>query len=286
MAGVTQGSNLGPLVFLIYINEMKFNTKLFADDMSLFTIVNDKNESAYILNNDLLLISRWTCNWKIVFNPDPIKPVQEVIFSRKKQFQTHPTISLNNIQVERASYQKHLGIILDENLNFKQYVDNVISKINKGIFVINQLCHSLPRKSLITIYNAFLRPLISYGDIICDQPQKQSFCEKLESLQYKAALAITGTTQGTSREKIYQDLGLESLKTKRWYRRLSCMFKIINKAPNYLLNLIQKNQHTNTNRINRIPNCHFREDCFKYSFFPSTWTLIWVLVSSRLLVFP
>ena len=73
-------------------------------------------------------------------------------------------------------------------------------------------------KSLITIYKAFLRPLIDYGDIIYDQPQNESFCEKLESAQYKTALAITGAIQGSSREKLYQKLGLESLKSRRWYR--------------------------------------------------------------------
>ena len=56
----------------------------------------------------------------MIFNPHSSKPDQEVLFLRKKQFQSHLTISLNNIQVERASYQKHLGIILDEKLNFKQ----------------------------------------------------------------------------------------------------------------------------------------------------------------------
>ena len=89
------------------------------------------------------------------FNSGPRKPAQKVISSRKKQFQSHPTIGLNNIQVERASYQKHFRIILDEKLNFKQHVDNAISKTNKGISVIKKLCHSLPRKSLITICKAF-----------------------------------------------------------------------------------------------------------------------------------
>ena len=64
----------------------------------------------------------------------------------------------------------------------------------------------------MTIYKAFLRPLIDYGDIIYDQPQNESLCEKLES----AALAITGTIQGTSHDKIYQELELESLKSRRW----------------------------------------------------------------------
>ena len=78
LAGVPQGSILGPLLFLIYfndlLNDLKSNAKLFADDTSLFTIEKDKKESANILNNDLLLISRWAYNWKMLFNPDPTKP--------------------------------------------------------------------------------------------------------------------------------------------------------------------------------------------------------------------
>ena len=89
LAGVPQGSILGPLLFLVYINDLpnglKSNAKLFADDTSLFAIVKDKNESADVLNNDLLLISEWAYDWKMLFNPDPEKPAQEVIFSRKKQ---------------------------------------------------------------------------------------------------------------------------------------------------------------------------------------------------------
>ena len=89
LAGVPQDSILGPLLFLIYINdlpnELKSNVKLFADGKSLFTIVKDKNESASILNNDLLLISKWAYNCKMLFNPDPTKPAEEVIFSKKKR---------------------------------------------------------------------------------------------------------------------------------------------------------------------------------------------------------
>ena len=272
LAGVPQGSILGPLLFLVYINDLpnglKSNAKLLADDTSLFTIVTDKSESADVLNNDLLLISKWAYDWKMLFNPDSKKPEQEVIFSRKKQSQCHPTISLNNIHVERASYQKHLGIILDEKLNFKQHIDNAILKIDKGISVIKKLRHGLPRKSLITIYKAFLRPLIDYGDIIYDQPQNESFCEKLQSVQYKVALEITGAIQGTSRDRIYLELGLESLKNRRWYKRLCCMFKIMNEeAPKYLTNLIPKGQQTIVTRNSNMPSVYCKTDGFKYSFF-------------------
>ena len=149
------GLILGPLLFLVYINdvpnELKFSAKFFTDDTSLFTIVKDKNESANILSNDLLLISKWAYNWKMLFNPDPSKPAQKVLFLRKKKIQIHPTISLNNIQVEEASHHKHLGILLDEKLNFKQRIDTTILKIKKGVSIIKKVRHSLPRESFFTI---------------------------------------------------------------------------------------------------------------------------------------
>ena len=169
------------------------------------------------------------------------------------------------------SYQKHLDILLDQKLNFKQHIDSAISKVKKGISVIKKLRHNLPRKSLVTICKSFLRPLIDYGDIIYDQPQNESFCEKIESVQYKAILMITGAIQGTSRDKIYQELELESLKSSRWYKRLVCMFKIMNEnAPNYLINLIRKCEPTFRTRNNSIPSYKCRINCFKHSFFPST----------------
>ena len=117
----------------------------------------------------------------------------------------------------------------------------------------------------------FLKPLIDYGDIIYDQPNSDSFCEKLESIQHKAALAITGAIQGISRDRIYAELRLESLKARRWYKRLSCMFKIMKEqAPSYLINLIPKNNQIKRTRNSHIQIFHCRTDCFKYSFFPPT----------------
>ena len=114
-------------------NELKSNAKLFADDTSLFTIVKDKQESADVLNKDLSLISKGAFNWKMLFNPDTNKPAQEGLFSRKTKTQNHANMSLNNIQVERVSHQKHLGIILNEKLNFKEHIDSTILKVNRDI---------------------------------------------------------------------------------------------------------------------------------------------------------
>ena len=138
--------------------------------------------------------------------------------------------------------------------------------------MIKKLRHILPRKSLFTIYKVFLRPLFDYGDIIYSQPHNESFCEKLESVQYKAALAITGVIQGTSRDKIYEELGLESLRARRWCKRHSCMFKIMKEeAIDYLMNLIPKRNLTIRTRNSHISIFRCRADYFKYSFFPSTF---------------
>ena len=84
-------------------------------------------------------------------------------------------------------------------------------------------------------------------------------------------MAITGAIQGTSRDRIYQELGLESLKYGRWYKSLSCMFKTMNEhAPNYLINLIPKCEKTIRTRNNHVPTYHCRADCFKFSFFLAT----------------
>ena len=172
LARVPQGSILGPLLFIIYINDLpnrlKSDAKLFADDTSLFTIVKDKNESSNALNNDLSLISKCALNWKMLFNLDLHNPAQEVLFSRKKEVSIHPVTRLN-VQVEKASFQKHLGLFLDEKLTFKCHTDNTLCKVNKGIAVLKKLRHALSGKSLLDVHKVFLRLLIDYGDIIYDQ---------------------------------------------------------------------------------------------------------------------
>ena len=113
-AGVPQGSVLGPLFFLIYINGLPLglttNVKLFADDTSLFSVVNNASVSASRLNNDLVKIRDWAFNWKISFNPDPTKQVKEVIFSKKVIPGTHPSLFFKNSLTEQDTTQRHLGL--------------------------------------------------------------------------------------------------------------------------------------------------------------------------------
>ena len=155
----------------------------------------------------------------MIFNPDLSKQAQKVIFSRKTYKINHPITTFNTIPVAHTPYQKYLGLYLDEKLNFNHHINVKISKAKKGIGIIERLSHILPRKSLITIYKSFIRPHL-YCDVIYDQPNNESFCSKTEQIQYNAALAIAGAIRGTSQSKLYNDLGLESLKFRRWFRSL------------------------------------------------------------------
>ena len=82
--------------------------------------------------------------------------------------------------------------------------------------MMKKLSTSVSRQSLLTIYKLFVRPNLGYGDIIYDKPHKGSFIEKIERVEYSACLVITGAFKGTSRERLYEELGLESLKDRRW----------------------------------------------------------------------
>ena len=133
-AGVPQGSIVGPLLLLIYINDLPdnlvSNPKLFADDTSLFSKVTYPNVTANQINNDLHNISTWAYQWKMNFNPDTSKQAQ-VLFSRKVKVTAHPQLVFNNNPVHETATQKHLGIFLDFKLSFQVHFENMLSKVNK-----------------------------------------------------------------------------------------------------------------------------------------------------------
>ena len=129
----------------------------------------------------------------------------------------------------------------------------------------------LPREALVTIYKAFVRPYLDYGDVLYDQAFNNSFDAKIESIQYNACLAITGAIRGMSREKIYQELRLESLQLRRWYRKLCLFYKVFkNEHPKYLFNLIPVRSTPYTTRtVGNIPLIKTKHNFFKNYFFPS-----------------
>ena len=217
-AGAPQSSILVPLLFLIYLNDLSenlvLNPKLFVDDKSLFSVVFDKDFSAKNLNDDLNRINNGAFQWKMSFNSHPNKQTQEVLFSRKIQKSSQPSLVFNNNTVTQSITQKHLGMFLDTKLDFQEHLKSIFSKVvNKAIGLLRKLHHILTRSPLLTIYKSFIRPHLDYGDIIYHQAYNASFYQKLDSIQYNAALAIRSNYK--EKEKLYNELGFENLEKRR-----------------------------------------------------------------------
>ena len=147
------------------------------------------------------------------FNTDPTKQAQEDTFNRKTTKKIHPKIFFNNIPVSKADSQKHLGLHLDSKLFFDIHIKIILTKVNRTIGLLPKFQQVLPRPSLITIYKVFIRPHLDFGDVIFDQTFNNSFHQRLEFIQYNAALAITGAIRETSKEKLYHSIR----KTLTWF---------------------------------------------------------------------
>ena len=125
--------------------------------------------------------------------------------------------------------------MLVSNLSYEHHIKSILNKVNKTIGLLRKFQLILPRYSLITIYKTFIRPHLDYGDVIYDHAFNESFHQRLASIQYNAAIAITGAIRRTSPEKLFQKLELENLKSRRWFRKLYLFYKTFHsKSPGYL----------------------------------------------------
>ena len=297
-SGVPQGSVLGPLLFLIYINDLekniKSNVKFFADDTMLYSIVKDPSVSADELNHDLETISVWAHQWKMEFNPDPTKQANEIIFSCKRSKPPHPPLLFNGIPVVKADEQKHLGLTLSPNLCFRKHIHEKLVKVTKLIGFIKYLAKYLPLKTLNQMYKSFVRPHLDYCDVIFHVPHKvgqlglslSNTMEEIEKVQYKAALAITGAWQGSNRSKLYEELGWESLSDRRITRRLLMMYKIVNNhTPEYLTVKLPPMGRAQVANPLSLREYRCRTDRFMHSFFPDG-TRSWNTIMSHFSAMP
>ena len=116
-------------------------------------------------------------------------------------------------------------MLLDSGLNFNEQVQSKINKCYNQIGLIKKLSIHLPRETLLKV-----RPNLGYGDIIFDKSNTESFKSRIESTQYKVCIAINGAIQGTSKEHLYRELGLESLSDRCWFQKIlyiKILYKIL-----------------------------------------------------------
>ena len=287
-SGVPQGSILGPLLFLVYINDLidsvESDIQIFADDTFIFRLAD--HSSTEELNRDLDRITMWAHQWKMVFNPDLSKQAVEVIFSRRNVKSTLPDqLIFNNIPVKTVSETKHLGMILDEKLNFESHLSEKIAKAKQGLGLMKQLKKWVSFNTLEVIYKMYVRPHLDYGDMVYDNGEvlkngliplsiSSSLLRRVESLQYEAARIVSGAWDKTSKDKLYDNLGWESLQNRRIMRKLCLCYEVLNtKFPNYLYEILERQIYPANSRfhnkgvLKEIPS---RISKVKLSFFPST----------------
>ena len=273
-AGVPQGSILGPLLFLLYINDIvvdiRSSIRLFADDTSLYIIVDNPDHAAQLLNADLNKITKWSETWLVKFNPGK---TESLLISRKTSGPIHPPVFMLNQEINEVDKHKHLGILLSGDCSWHYHINYIKEKAWARINIMRKLKYLLDRKSLETIYISFIRPVIEYADTIwdnCTQNDKQ----ELEKIQLEAARISTGATKFISIQKLYEETGWEPLETRRKKHKLVLFFKMYNHlTPPYLSSLvpplISNFSRYNLRNANDIQTIDSRTTLYFNSFLPS-----------------
>ena len=277
-AGVPQGSVLGPLLFLIYINDIvngiESHIKLFADDTSIYLSLNDVERRTIILNSDMKKINDWAKKWKVDFNP--VK-TELITISNKRLPETRP-LSFGDRTLSNVTEHKHLGVILQNNCKWESHINFIISKARLQVACLRSFKYKLSRKTLEIMYKAFILPHFDYADTVWDNCNT-SQSDELEKLNLDAIRTILGAVRGTSHQKLYEESGILSLKERRSRHKLVLFFKLTKKlTPHYLTNYLpplvsEVNPYHRRNPLDRyIPRS--RIELYKQSFFPST-TALW-----------
>ena len=270
-AGVPQGSVLGPLLFLIYINDIttniKSNIRLFADDTSLYLRVDDPTECAAVLNRDLETINTWAKTWMVTFNPQKT----ETLALTTKHNPLLPTLSLDDVPIKEFPFHKHLGLTFQKNCKWDIHINEISTKIGRLVNCLRSLKYRLNRKSLQTIYTSYILPHFDYCDVIWDGCTDE-LANSLEHLQLDALRSICGAVRGTSHDLLYLETGFVPLKERRRRHKLILIYKILhNLTPPFLSDLINLTVPSSYNLRSQPPLSEYycRTNIFSNSCIPS-----------------
>ena len=275
-AGVPQGSRLGPILFIIYMNDIiqdiESDILIFADDTSLFATGSDPAETVSQLNRDLNKISSWAKQWKVSFNA---KKSKDIIFS-KKYVNNSPPLCFDGLLIDRVNKHKHLGLLLTSTLDFSQHVNDVCLRANRKLSVLRSV-NILNRQTLDLLYKLTVRSVIDYGLPVYYKSLTLSQIGRLESIQYKAGKIVTGALQFTSKDKLNLELGWESIVERGNILSLNIFHKIHRHETRPLIKScmpkldIEKN-YTTRSKGGYIP-FKYENKNFNTSFFPYTLKL-------------
>ena len=298
--GVPQGSILGPLLFLIYINDLanctSLFTLLFADDTSFLISGKKLNEVIELLNVELKKICYWFRTNELSLHPGKTK---FMIFTKNESNINFDELNIvldnNNVNqndennIIKLSYVnsnseipaiKFLGVHIDPKLNFKHHIDAIHSKVSRSLFAINSVKHFIDKRALKTLYNSLVHSHFLYCIPIWSCASKSSF-KKLELLQKKAIRTISLSKYNAHTVPIFKKIEILPIKEQAILSSLLIMYDYVHQKLPYSFDQVWKKNNARANRVLRnanlfdIPYVRLEsQKHFPISNFPRLWNEI------------
>ena len=269
-SGVPQGTVLGPLLFLIYINDLPNNistgtkVRLFADDCIIYRTIKSEQDSK-ILQKDLDELIKWETNWSMSFHPEKC----QLLRVTKKKKQINSKYFIHGKELTQTKDAKYLGVIINEKLSWNPHVNEVIKKSNKTLGFIKRNLYKCNKDIKLKCYLTLVRPVLEYASSVWDPSTKENI-DKLEQIQKRAARFITGEYSKLTRiTPLVKSLNLETLEDRRTKSKVVIIHKAINSnlEIQHKDNLIQPSDRHKDKNTFLIP--YARTNTYKFSFFPS-----------------
>ena len=275
LAGVPQGSILGPLLFLIYIDDIVHDIEsdifLFADDTSLLEQITDPVLSFEKINRDLTKLHNWSKQWLVNFNPTKTK---YIIFSKKLQSPDYPHLYIGGEILQRVKQHKQLGDTFNESVTLDDHVNENCKKAMNRLVMLQKLGNKIPRKSRLTIYLSYIRPVLEFGFQLYDNSTNE-ILDKIERAQRESLLFVTAAYKKTSHRELLKEVGLPSLDKRRKSQKIQFIYKAKNELlPHYLIETIPSTKGSlneyNLRNANDIMLPRSRKNYFLKSYIPSS----------------
>ena len=272
-SGVPQGTVLGPLLFLLHINDLPGNVqsqvRLFADDCLLYRVI-DTAADQHLLQQDLQALEQWGLRWGMRFNASKCEIMR--ICRSSQPINSISMYQLGGVPLQVVDRAKYLGVNISNNLSWSPYIANITAKANSKVgFLWRNLKHC-PKELREQAYIALVRSVLEYACAVWD-PHLRKDITSLEQVQRRAARFTTGDSGWRSSvTKMMKDLGWESLEYRRRNIRLALLGKIVGGQAAVPTDdiLIKADTRTRAKHPYKFRHIPAKTTAFKNSLFPRT----------------